>query len=1706
MKNMSFTNQHIGKSLSFLGRLLSLMVLLWGVGINVGQAQTTVTVNMPSDSSLTRQTITDCSDATTVYQFKDDDSGDGALYSDSDTKGAASTAGPRQDTVEFCPQDRWHIVTATFTEFDVANLDGIRIFDGSRDSLQNLANNANAGVFIGGGTGTVFRGSSVSNMNGGWVAANCSPDINPTGCLTFIFSTTNDNIKGLGWDAWVTCADRGIRLSGNAAGTQPYSVESKILRCDTSDALPPAMAPFFPFTSQNKRGVTDIAVNRPVVLTDCGTASNSINLTLVVKNQSGTECLRTTSNINQTLSNLPAGIYTAEWFVTSDPTKTTGEQPFSVSLPALVCNDNVEIPLGSACSFTINVDDILENPCDTSVFEFLSYHISIEIGEGKDAIRVGSGTDVASAEPVITKDLLQQYLAATGEDLTCGGEAKVTIERLYRTPADPINNACSNQNLSATCSTIVSFSDKTNPTASLSFVENADTLVVCDTSGLRALLRPGGLDNCMIADTIVTIRLEESDPCFNSAGSIDTTRAFITVTAVDMCGNTGSFNDTVVMIRPPLLSTHVAEARNGAFECDTSNVVTERPGLKTGFIKNGDFNVTDTVMLSDEDYTCGYILVADSEDLPSTDCGRKELITWSVVDWCAPDVGPSVIDTQLVEFVDTKPPLFLDTLTARVSILDNDEKVLAPTDIPLGAFECTFDANTLDAPDATDNCDDTPTVTLNAIYRIEDGAKWLLQQSEWAALDCDSFCVRWVADDDCHEQTVSDVVFQTIVVRDVTAPLPICVDEVNVSVPSDAGVRVGVEELVTSATDPCGVDSTQVRIKDSGDAWSDHVIITCDDVHEEVEVEVRAIDKQGNVGTCWLTVVAEDKIPPICEPLENDTITCRDIHTGELGMDTDTDGDGQMEDSEWLPLTGTLLDTYNERFGNPVCSDNLSCGDLTIQQEYQLIEGDCGALRARRRVIASDWQPMSSTPEEQLIIVEYVPEWTLTFPADVDLTCADNAIPAAATAEDIITNGSCDLWALEVSEKTFQVPGEVCLKIERTYHLVNDCAATDTVVIVANNPLGATITEEGNETTGRIEYTQVIKLYVTEAPVVTIADVNTCIVGVGDAVPFGEEDDSPGVAPYECDTLRTFSASATNCIGADLQSNFEWRFYVNGVQVDAGTGSSFTRVVSPKTIYTVEFWASDGCGNSAGTSRDFEFWDCKKPTPYLLNGVAIELGETGTVDVWAKDLDQGSFDNCTDQDDLELFIGLGEPNAGATTLDEVRALDSKITVDCDNVGTQSVSIYVVDEEGNWAVTGTFVLVQDNMNVCNGSDPTGMVAGRIVNPNGLNVEQVTVSVAGAAQTSMTTTASGDFQFELQNGGDYTITPVKDINPLNGVSTFDLVLISKHILGITPFDSPYEYIAADVNKSGSITAFDMVQLRQLILNITNEFPNNDSWRFVDSKYEFTSDNPADENFGEFMDINNLSTDMMDVDFVGVKIGDINGNAAANSLVQAESRTTSGALTLNVADRFLEIGETVSVDFTAADIASTQGYQFTLNFAGLELTNLGEGAAKVANFNANLADRGLLATSWNGDATADEVLFTLKFKATQAGLLSEFVSVSSDITPAEAYKATGELLDVNLDFSTPELAVNFGLDQNNPNPFKTETVIGFTLPKAGTATLTIMDIQGRELTRIEGEYAKGYNTVTINAKELGATGVLHYQLESADNVATRKMIIIE
>jgi hypothetical protein len=392
-----------------------------------------------------------------------------------------------------------------------------------------------------------------------------------------------------------------------------------------------------------------------------------------------------------------------------------------------------------------------------------------------------------------------------------------------------------------------------------------------------------------------------------------------------------------------------------------------------------------------------------------------------------------------------------------------------------------------------------------------------------------------------------------------------------------------------------------------------------------------------------------------------------------------------------------------------------------------------------------------------------------------------------------------------------------------------------------------------------------------------------------------------------------------------------------------------------------------------------------------------------------------------------------------------------------------------------------------------------------------VQDVQVGLSGGSISNMTTEADGAYEFNnLENGYDYTVTPQLDNNYLNGVSTFDLVLISKHILGVTPLNSPYKMIAADVNNSHSISTVDIIKIRKLILNVDTEFEDNTSWRFVDAAYVFPDpSNPWAEAFPEVYNVNNLDANIDDADFVAVKIGDVNGSVTANNFADVDNRNMEGVFAFNVADAALKAGNEYTVTFTAADIAKIQGYQFTLTFdnEALELVDLISGVVTEDNFGMRFVSEGMITTSWNGEAKADEVLFSLVFSARVDAQLSELIGVSSRYTVAEAYNQNDGTMDVAINFGQTSVATaGFEVYQNTPNPFKGETQIGFNLPQSAQVTVTINDVTGKVLKLVRGDFAKGYNNVTVNSNDLPATGVLYYTVSTDEFTATKKMIIVE
>ena len=170
------------------------------------------------------------------------------------------------------------------------------------------------------------------------------------------------------------------------------------------------------------------------------------------------------------------------------------------------------------------------------------------------------------------------------------------------------------------------------------------------------------------------------------------------------------------------------------------------------------------------------------------------------------------------------------------------------------------------------------------------------------------------------------------------------------------------------------------------------------------------------------------------------------------------------------------------------------------------------------------------------------------------------------------------------------------------------------------------------------------------------------------------------------------------------------------------------------------------------------------------------MNSDGCVEIWANDVLEYAFDNCSSDQFVESTVRIRR-------VGDTAAPQSSITLCCeDGIGPQLVEVWVEDEVGNADYCTTYIDLQDPNGVCTGGDDSRTIAGDIATRAGDMVEAVHVEIEGSdgMSASQMTGDDGHFMFDnLTNGMDYTVTPEKDDDPLNGVSTFDLVLMSQHL---------------------------------------------------------------------------------------------------------------------------------------------------------------------------------------------------------------------------------------------------------------------------------------------------------------------------------------
>jgi len=927
----------------------------------------------------------------------------------------------------------------------------------------------------------------------------------------------------------------------------------------------------------------------------------------------------------------------------------------------------------------------------------------------------------------------------------------------------------------------------------------------------------------------------------------------------------------------------------------------------------------------------------------------------------------------------------------------------------------------------------------------------------------------------------------------------------------------------------------------------------CEDVGQEVMVILIVKDAAGNTNQAMIRVEVVDKATPIlfCEDIE---IDCGD----------------QLFEVAGPRISGGLCgaEEYNIELINEI-DRSTACGAGNIEREWFVdLDGDgtysIGDLYCMQIVTITDessrfdpytikWPKHYDGSSVVGTNLECNPFGSITETEQtVDMGQEMICMPDAESGyKPVWCDTECGLIGYTMDQDTIEA-GDACIKIIRRWSVVDWCVwESNGTDVDDENDTGAdqfeAVTDwaqgvcancdNGNgpafddsvyfrytdvDEDGYYTFDQVIKVIDESKPTIEFEDIVYIDIFNG----AESKDDNTA-----CSGSGMVSASASDfCDGVSVDgASLRWEVHVtnsfgepvndaSGTNVKFATGSTVTmdtRSGGVGDIYTVEFIVEDGCGNSEWAATTIIFRDAKPPTPFCVSGLTTAfMDDNGQVTVWANEFDFGSFDNCCPSDQLRFSI-VPSGQTPISPSDNNFGSEGSITFNCEEYNDFALlDVWVWDCDGNGDFCTVNILIDNDCEGAGGNGSSGMISGNIATEAGIMVNEATVSVlAGLPEYpySMNTGANGIYAFQNNPlGVNYTISTEKNDLHTNGVSTMDLVFIQRHILGEQLLDSPYKVIAADVSNDERISSLDIFEIKKLILGIDTEFSMNESWRFVDAEETFFDDLEPWP-FTEKLNIINFSQNMMNENFIGVKIGDVTGDVKLENSTLVQNRSNK-SLDFEIKDKEIKKGEVVLIEFTSKNIDRIFGFQFTLHHKGLRFLEVPDNQIKLGqNDFASFDDK--MTFSWFDEkgkdfSTLDNVVFTLNFIANKDLKLSDVLQLSSSITASESYLNDPTIVsNIGLKYSDSEIQNDFNLTlfQNEPNPFNESTVIGFNLPKAGDALITVFDLNGQKVFSMEKQFGKGYNEVLLLKSQINKSGLLYYQVSQDELQASKKMLIM-
>ena len=974
-----------------------------------------------------------------------------------------------------------------------------------------------------------------------------------------------------------------------------------------------------------------------------------------------------------------------------------------------------------------------------------------------------------------------------------------------------------------------------------------------------------------------------SQPCSSPFTAIRS----ITYIAVDASGNESSpCTQTIQYERESLSAVDFPENRDGielpAFQCDDPSWDLNGNGYPEAN-EAGVPTIDGQAIYPQE--VCDFWVYFQDHQIPLCGGGFKILRDWTVMDNCT---GNTIEETQLIEIEDQSTPT-----------------IHCPADITVaGGFDC---GAVVELPDPIigSGCSGSPnyTVSVNGGIISEVNGRFIV-----SGLDVGTYTVTYTVENPCGGHPTSCQIHLTVTSGGGNGPIAICDQNTVVALGINGTAKIFGATFNDGSYSDCGdVVDIQVRRMHPGDCppgvaddteFRDFVEFCCADIANNPNtIVLRVTDSNGQTNECMVHVTVQNKLPPSLHCPPDISIDC------DYPLDINDLSDFGTVVSD--PADRKPIYVYNSHYPNGfVGYDGFasgSCGHITITEHVDDFT-DCGGGYILRTFKVTGQGGVIASCEQKIFIKRDKPFSCsqINWPDDVEInSCHSVMTDPDNTGRPSFNNVGCgSILATNYSDEVFSVVNGFCYKILRTWKVLDWCGTNGTHKIC--------------------EHTQVIKVRDDDAPefVAGCEDVTICTDNV-----------------QECTGFVSLSPTLEDCTPNE---HLRYEYYVDinnnnpGGRYDLeGTTSHIERYL-PFGTHRVLWRVLDGCGNQGTCSYLVTVEDCKKPTPVCIDGLAtVVMPVNGMIEIEAELFNRGSFDNCTPNDDL--IISFSSDVSQTTRI-----------FTCEHEGINDVEVWVTDQAGNQEYCITSLSIQDNRGTC--PDTSSIVSGSLITSSGYSVPSAAVDIEHDflpnSSMSAASDIKGDFDFKMFDPpfmSDLRVRPSSNNDLYLGVSAYDLYVMQMHILGLAPFDSPEQYIAADVNKDDRVNAHDMYALRDVLLRNRSDFPNNNSWRFRDARFEPNlEEDPYD--IEEDIVLNSPSKLAEACDFIGIKIGDIDRSARPGvKLRSSRSITVPAQIVMDNNSNAISIEGTLSenYDWVAYEIS----WEKQIGISQMEITGVSE-----------------------------------------------------------------------------------------------------------------------------------------------------------------------